>query len=446
MGSAFLWKRQPGPRALPLTGPRYAADRWLRRAACEGSVASDWCSRLPRSLCSWLAAAMVALASACSSVNPDIGDMTRAYSDAIERHEMNQILRNLLRAADGLPMRFQAMPTVIGTGSLEGSAGLSGRVLGGFLDGATGNPSLKSTRGFNFNLASLDNERFTSAFVGDLSIDTLNVFSSNNYLRELLFTLAFQSISVRGDDGVDRKVDNEINSSESFDRFQTALADFMSAGLRTESYFRLIPVGVDLTREELLSRYLGSRLTLEANVRTVRIDTPNGPMYRLVRRERAVRFCMSPDEYLQRTGVRLNRWLACRPPGISLSSEAVRPLQDDDSRSSIHLNIRSPRDVYKYIGQAVKAQLGPASWVPSLRLDAGASGRPAGTYPLVVLRRGMPAEGEAVLAVAEYQGQTYYVPQADSGLSAQVFEALSLLLSSSMVKDAIPASPGILLR
>lgn len=398
----------------------------------------------------WLRAALAVFVASvfpgCATVNPDIGDMTRAYSDAIERHEMNQILRNLLRAADGLPMRFQAMPTIVGTGLLESNVGISGKVLGGFLDSATTNPSLKSSRGFNFSLASLDNERFTNAFVGDLSLDTINVISSGNFQRQLLFTLALQSISFNGGPLGERHIDNVAFSPEGFSRFQSALSDLIAAGLRTETYHRLTPIGVDISREELLERYLGSRLALESAVRTVRINTPSGPSYRLVRRERAVRLCLSPEDYRKLTGLKVNRWLACREPGLDMLTEATRPTRDAESDYEIHLNIRSTRDVYKYVGLLVKAQLKAPNHVPSIVVLGEHSGVSPGTYPIIVVRKGDPRPGEKILAIAEHQGETYYVPREDSGLSAQVFDSLSLLLSASMVKDSIPASPGILVR
>ncbi|MEN9944745.1 MAG: hypothetical protein RLY18_703, partial [Pseudomonadota bacterium] len=52
----------------------------------------------------------------CASISPDIGDMTQAYSETVEKHERNQILKNLLRAGDSIPMSFTTVPTIIGSG------------------------------------------------------------------------------------------------------------------------------------------------------------------------------------------------------------------------------------------------------------------------------------------------------------------------------------------
>jgi hypothetical protein len=74
-----------------------------------------------------LACVSVSLAlSGCASIGPDVGDMTRAYAESVEKHERNQILKNLLRAGDGIPMSFTTVPTIVGTGQLESNVGVSG--------------------------------------------------------------------------------------------------------------------------------------------------------------------------------------------------------------------------------------------------------------------------------------------------------------------------------
>ena len=394
----------------------------------------------------WLACVIALSVSGCASFNPEIGDMTRAYSAAIERHEMNQILKNILRAADGLPMRFQAVPTIIGTGSLEGSAGATGRLLGGFMDNSTTTNSLKSTRGFNFNLASLDNEKFTSAFLGDLSLETINVISSGGFHRDLLFTLVLHDITVKSPGKPDLPINNRATSRESFERFQSMLSQLTRAGLRTESYFRLTSVGVDLTRDEMLERFLGSRLAAESDIRTIRLTTPQGDRYRIARRGRATRLCLSPERFLELSGLRLNSAIECRAPDITLAEEALRSSRRLETDDAISFNLRSTRDVYHFVGQLAMAQHSPTPWVPTIELPVQRGDLAAGKYPLMVIRKGEPGVNERVLAVAEHMGTNYFIPYENSGLSAWVLDYLSVLLSISLVKDAIPASPGILVR
>jgi hypothetical protein len=393
-------------------------------------------------LCSGLALAL----GGCASISPDVGDMTRAYAESVEKHERNQILKNLLRAGDGVPMSFTTVPTIVGTGQLEGSAGVSGKLFGELFSNATGNPSLRSSRGFNFTLASLDNERFTTAFLRDLSLDTVQVFATGDFHRQLLFTLVVDSVSFNLGRPNAQIIENGTSTQGRFDRFQETLAALVASGLTTERITRPDPIGIDLTREELLAdrRFFGSDLVSDRSIRVVRIPTAQGDRYRVVRLSTGVRFCLSPQEFEKRSGLKLAASLACRLPiEAAVSTDAPSDLASADS---LLIDIRSAREVYRFVGRLAMAQAHQAEWLPRIDLPQRQAGIVAGSHPLIVLRKGSPGPDEKVLAVAEHMGSSYYVPFENSGFSARVFEYLALLLSISMVKDAIPAQPAILVR
>lgn len=390
--------------------------------------------------------AMGVVLGGCASIAPDVGDMTRAYAESVEKHERNQILKNLLRAGDGIPMSFTAVPTIVGTGQLEGNVGVAGKLFGELFSNATSSPSLRSSRGFNFTLASLDNERFTTAFLRDLSLDTVQVFSTGDFHRQLLFTLVVDSVSFNLGRSNEQVIENGTSSQARFDRFQSALAGLIDSGLTTERVTRSEPIGIDLTREELLTdrRFFGSDLVSDRSVRVVRVATSAGDRYRVVRQVSGVRFCLSPQAYEKRTGLGLSPSLACRP----LHQATGGPVGDDEAadHASFLIDIRSAREVYRFVGRLAMSQIRQSEWIPSINLPQRQAGIVAGSHPLIVLRKGLPAANEKVLAVAEHMGSNYYVPFEDSGFSARVFEYLALLLSISMVKDAIPAQPAILVR
>lgn len=394
-----------------------------------------------------LACLCVSLAlSGCASIGPDVGDMTRAYAESVEKHERNQILKNLLRAGDGIPMSFTTVPTIVGTGQLESNVGVSGKLFGELFSNATSSPSLRSSRGFNFTLASLDNERFTTAFLRDLSLDTVQVFATGDFHRQLLFTLVVDSISFNQGRSNEQLIENGTSTRARFDRFQSTLADLVASGLTTERITRSDPIGIDLTREELLAdrRFFGTDLATDRSIRVERVSTPTGERYRVVRQSAGARFCLSPQEFERRSGLKLAPSLACRLfNDASLSAETASGGADHDA---LFIDMRSSREVYRFVGRLAISQVRQGEWVPSINLPQRQAGIVAGSHPLIVLRKGSPAPGERVLAVAEHMGSSYYVPFENAGFSARVFEYLALLLSISMVKDAIPAQPAILIR
>jgi hypothetical protein len=324
---------------------------------------------------------------------------------------------------------------------------MSGTLLSDSIKKATDSLSLRSSRGFNFTLASLDNERFVTAFLRNISLDTVHVFSSSgDFHRQLLFTLVADSISLNPGGANQKVVQNGTATRERFEQFQSALADLVASGLSTERFIRSDSIGIELTREELLTdrRFFGTELANDRNIQVLKVSTPAGERYRVVRFTPSVRFCLSPQEYAQRSGLKLAPSLDCRPSHLRTGVSALAA--DAQANDSLAIELRSAREVYRFVGRLAMAQVRQTDWVPSIHLPERQAGIVAGSHPLIVLRKGSPAPGEKVLAIAEHMGATYYVPFENSGFSARVFECLSLLLSSSMVKDAIPTQPAILIR
>lgn len=382
--------------------------------------------------------------SGCASISPDIGDMTQAYSETVERHERNQILKNLLRAGDSIPMSFTTVPTIIGSGTLEASTGVTGQLYGNLFSNATNASTLRGSRGFNFTLSSLDNEKFISAFLGDIPIDSFNVFSSTDFHQQLFFTLLLDSVTFYPNQANEKLIENGTSTQKRFNNFQEILDHLISAGLRTEKIKYSSQIGVDLTRQELFSKFFPANIITDKNIKIKKLSTPSGERYRIFRLTNATRFCFSPVEFERLSGIKLSPNIACK----SASDTTIEASSSSDNQAydSLQFDVRSARDVYRFVGRLVAQQLKQEDWIPSIVLKNRQAGILAGTHPLIIVKKGLPAPGEKVLAVADHMGSTYYVPLDNAGFSSRVFEYLSLLLSTSMVKDAIPASPGILVR
>ena len=380
----------------------------------------------------------------CASISPDIGDMTQAYSETVEKHERNQILKNLLRAGDSIPMSFTTVPTIIGSGTLEAGTGVTGQLYGSLFSNASNTTTLRGSRSFNFTLSSLDNERFISAFLGDISLDSFELFSGSDFHQQLFYTLLIDRVTINPEKDDRRVIENGTSSKKRFNTFQTFLEDLTSSGLRTEKITYATPVGIDLSRQELLSNYFSSGLISDKNIKVTKTVTPAGDRYRVIRLSNATRFCLSTRQFEKLNGIKLSPNLDCKASNEKFID--VNNSNNDKNYDSLEFDVRSAREVYRYIGRLVASQISQNEWIPSIELKKRQAGILAGSHPLIVVKKGQPVPGERVLAVAEHMGSSYYVPLENSGFSSRVFEYLSLLLSTSMVKDAIPASPGILVR
>ncbi len=384
------------------------------------------------------------LLTGCASVSPDIGDMTLAYSETVEKHDRNQILKNLLRAGDSVPMSFTTVPTVIGSGTLEAGTSVTGQLYGSIFSNASNSTTLRGSRSFNFTLSSLDNEKFILAFLGDIPLESFQVFSGSDFHQQLFFTLLLDSITFNPGKDSRKVIENGTSTQARFENFQAILNDLVSSGLRTEKITYATPIGVDLTRQELLSNYFGTSLVSDKNIKVTKLATPDGERYRISRLSQATRFCLSTAQFEKLSGIKLSPNLDCKLAHEKIVE--VMKVTDGDHFDSLEFDIRSAREVYRYVGRLVSSQIHQNEWVPNIDLKKRQAGMLAGAHPLIVVKKGQPAPGEKILAVAEHLGSSYYVPLENSGFSSRVFEYLSLLLSSSMVKDAIPVSPGILVR
>jgi hypothetical protein len=193
-----------------------------------------------------------------------------------------------------------------------------------------------------------------------------------------------------------------------------------------------------------MRNFFNTNLISDKNIKVTKSITPAGDRYRIIRLTDRTRFCLSTKQFEKLNGIKLSPSLDCK--GSNEKVIDITDLDDGKNYDSIEFDIRSAREVYRYVGRLAASQIHQNEWIPSIELKKRQAGILAGSHPLIVVKKGLPVPGEKVLAVTEHMGSSYYVPLENSGFSSRVFEYLKLLLSTSMVKDAIPASPGILVR
>jgi hypothetical protein len=109
------------------------------------------------------------------------------------------------------------------------------------------------------------------------------------------------------------------------------------------------------------------------------------------------------------------------------------------------VTIRSPREVFQFVGEVVRSQLDN----PAQVWRVGDPQQPGAAAPKALFTVSCGASssgGDAVLAEAIYRGQICQVPRGDNSHSAEVMQLLSLLVTLSKVQGALPTSPTLLIK
>ena len=386
-----------------------------------------------------------ALASGCASYAPSVGKLAEAYSKASDQHQRDDLLLNILRASNDLPLNFTVIPTLIGRGSLQNTLSVGGVALR-----AAGNPALAdglvSSRGFDFTLASLDNDKFMRSFMADLSLDRFNVFASSNEIAaQLTFSLLLSDIRIHPAGAREQRFDN-AGDETAFLRFQAQLGGLLDAGLRTELRDEALPFGPVLNKTEAIAVLEKSLGAISDDTRMRRVGRSDSQC-QLVRFKKSTRFCLAPAPAGDQTHTRFGAEILCN--SLSAPTPSARtgsPPEAAGSRGCLSLNARSSKEVFRYLGYTARMQTrADAPWLATMHATQGQSAA-VSDQAMLVVRRGLPAADVKVIAAAEHFGEHFYIPLEGSGHSAKGIDFLSVLMAMHKVSGAIPGSPGVLLN
>lgn len=413
-----------------------------------------------------LAATAVSTLSACASMEPSMRDMSVAYSVVVERYVNDNNLLNIVRASRAMPLSFMDLPNVIGSGSVTGNAGLMADF---YVPDPLAMPlqnrvsptlSLGVSRTFNFTQASLDNASFMKGFLGQLSPEVLNFMINSNVPEELLLKMLVKSIKLVGRDGLERTVRNEP-LREDHAEFQQLVETLMDVGLSSEVTAKIEPFGPVMTRDEVVRRMEAFTMMAKDGFVLVPVPSPEGEKYQVARPATVARICMDRAEFESRVKEAYPDSMFCAakagtsrlprtepgaaPPVLQSGHELGLP---PNLVSAIEVSIRSPREVFDYLGQVVAAQLGPRRYVVTVR-DARPDAPPTGESRvslLRVLKDEKPTGSTPSAAEIAYQGSDYAIPGDDAGYSSLTLDVVSRLLTLSKIPGSIPASPAVLVR
>jgi hypothetical protein len=409
--------------------------------------------------------------SGCSTVGPSFSDMTGSYQKEVERYSNNSILLNVIRASKNMPMSFLDIPNVIGSGQISSSSGLSTsnaskNILGAaniaaaqyYSNGAS--LSLSSSRGFNFTQASLENEPFTKTFLSPLSLQNISFFTNGTYSKHLLFHLFVASIELQDKDNFVSLI-NDPNSVN-YPDFVKVMNSLVDMGISIEATApNNIPVGpaIDeqqLLKDNILSNYLSSPNRLGMLAKT---NVDGKDKYQvIVSTPPVLRFCFNAAAQPKKVVAEFGEVALCQSsntsntiPVVSNPVQKSKPNNDasafKSTQKSFGFKIRSPREVFAYLGTLTAKQLKEDNknlvMVPTdFGIFTGTS-QELIMQPVLVVQKSVPNN---VFATINYDGESYGVSQIGNGLSADTMNILGQIVNICKIAGSLAPSPAVLIK
>lgn len=177
--------------------------------------------------------------SACAGtpVKPSFTNMASTFAQSLAAYQTDGVLTNIIRASEERPLSFLDIPSINGSGNVSQShsagltlGALSVNNLYGSIASVSPNFSVSLGTSFNFTQSSLDNATFWSGILSKVQPKGLAYFRNPNIPRELLFALAIESIDITDAQG---KTSRYVNSplEPNYPQFEKVLYELLESGL-----------------------------------------------------------------------------------------------------------------------------------------------------------------------------------------------------------------------
>lgn len=401
--------------------------------------------------------------SGCAAFDRSLVTMAVNHNDTIDQIDRNTVLLNILRASDEQPLSFTTVSYLGGNGSIGagGSLNESRSTWHGLVTGASEGLFFNVNKGFGYSLSVLDNEQFMRTFLAGIPLDKLLFLSEGIYLsNDVLWTLLTDSVSFQSANGVTSTFPNSIEPS-AWSSFQRVMSRAARLGLALEQIPNLVPVGPALSRDEAMMHLSGVISAWNGtaygppnagSARPVLVETAPGTSlntHQLMMQSDKARFCFNPKDIAEWRYTETD--LLCKQTGAFDAFQRLRAQQQSEGRAPSleplnwrSLDIRSPREVFYFLGRVIRAQMEDPGRV-FLVTDSTASTDGAGR-PLLRVVCNSSSVSDDQLAVANYRGRICFIPRGDDSHSAQVLQYLSLLVTLSKVPGSVTPSPSVLVR
>lgn len=399
------------------------------------------------------------LIAGCSVPNPKMEDMAAEYQNTVEQYNFNNILLNIVRGSDNLPLSFLDIPSIIGTGSFSAGTGassysnssLAGPLFNGVTQSFILNPSITVSNSFNYTQSSLDNAAFQTGFNTAVPLTTVNFFKTSNMPPELIISLLVESIDLVDASG---NVDKLVNSPalSSYSRFQSIAKLLVKYNLTTQISNVEVPTGPKLTEAQAASTMTSLIASNQLGKMQMKYFPGNGkekPYYQIVTIAQTAKMCLGESpftkEIISKYG---DQYFCAKPVSNPLDQSKHLGISSDNTpqkgKSSMAINIRSNRDIYQFLGEILKIQTsnpGQQVTVDPSFIAQGTVGKP---LPIIVVKKNESVDNP--LAKIVYRGNTYAIPKTDNGYTPLVINMMAQLLNLNKVSGSIPPSPAVLVK
>lgn len=403
--------------------------------------------------------------------------MSTSYREVLEGYANDNILINVIRASEKLPMSFLDMPSVIGTGSISATAGIATNIMStnpasiaGFFSSTAANAgayyapsaSLGINNSFNFTQSSLDNQAFMQSFLSDLKPEDIYSLTNNSAgPKSILYSLVIDNVQIRDADGhVLQNWDNDPTSPK-YAEFQRILYRLINSGLRTEvvSQREVLsgPIDLDFVSQNLdkVAPFYTMPFVSLVPVK----DKSKSRMYEFVRITPVTRMCLIKNKREETLQNQFTNSAFCNPHfknseiPHNLIGDLSKPGVTHDNKHSLAIKLRSPRNIYAFLGSIVSLQLQPDPKIIKIKNSDFFEAKPDMVLDLNDDESSLPLfevfknnQSIRPIAIVNYRGSTYSIPADRTSKSREVLILLSEILTLSKVSGAIPASPAVLIK
>jgi hypothetical protein len=418
----------------------------------------------------------LALVGCTSTGSSNFKEMSSAYREVVEQYSNDNILLNIVRVSQNMPMSFLDIPSVVGSGAVTQNANLSAQTftnapasVPGFFSAAnTANDSSSITAGiglsvnnsFSFTQSSLDNSSFMTSFYKEIPLDVLD-FKGTERLRPKTIDYMLLIDTVQGitsDRQTVLKVENDPLSAN-YDHFQEVFKILMELDLRVEKSTTKTPIGPAIEASKIGPSSFGDAIIDGVGKGVFSIDEVtkgNVKYFQASKIESASRLCINKYRSQEIFGSLLSPKNYCANSERLPKSEEhfgdylswLKKEYPNANNIELSFKIRSTGNVFDFLGNILIAQtLNPNKQVlvfPSHKdvdTNLAAYNKPT---PLLKIYRNDSSVPAATKVT--YKGVTYSIAANDDSHSKLVMEYISTLLTFAKVPGSIPPSPAVIVR